>query len=288
MKTVVFGGSGFLGSHVADRLSQENHEVRIFDKNRSKYLRPDQTMVIGDISNLEEVQNVVAGCDAIYNFAGLADLEVAATRPVATIHANIIGAVNIMEAARKAGIKHHVYASSIYVYSQKGGFYRCSKQAAELYVEEYQRNYGLDFTILRYGTLYGPRAGPENAIYRYLKQAVNEGKMLWHGSGDELREYIFIKDAAQLSVDILDEKYRNQHVIITGHHPIKYIDMLTTIKEILGRDIPITCTGQGFEAHYTHTPYSYIPKLGNKLVTNYYTDIGQGLLSCLEDMFGDR
>ncbi|MBF0358613.1 MAG: NAD(P)-dependent oxidoreductase [Magnetococcales bacterium] len=288
MKTVVFGGSGFLGSHVADRLSELGHEVVIFDIKPSPYLSANQSMVIGDILDLEQVQNAVDGCDFIYNFAGLADMELATNKPLATVHANITGAINIMEAAVKAKVQRLIYASSVYVYSQKGGFYRCSKQATELYLEEYQRTYGLDFTIMRYGTLYGPRAGVDNAIYRYLKQATDENKLQWNGSGEELREYIFVNDAARLSVDILDEEYLNKHVIITGHHPMKYIDMLTTIKEILGKNIPITCTNTGFESHYTQTPYSFIPKIGLKLVTNYYTDIGQGLLACLEDMYSNR
>jgi len=171
------------------------------------------------------------------------------------------------------------------VYSSLGGFYRCSKQAAELYIEEYQKRYGLDFTILRYGTLYGPRADERNSVYRYLKQALVQKKIVGYGTGEELREYIHVRDAAKLSVDVLSEEFKNKYVIITGHHPVKYKDMLNTIKEMIGGEVEIEFRPpEKGGAHYGMTPYSFIPKIGQKLVSNYYTDIGQGLLECLHEI----
>jgi len=287
MKAIVFGGAGFVGSHVADALSNAGYEVLIYDTKPSKYLRSDQQMIVGDILDAEKVKKAMQECDYVYNFAGIADLDDATTKPIDTIRLNIEGNANILEASRKAKVKRFVYASTIYVYSSKGGFYRCSKQAAELYIEEYQRKYGLPFTILRYGTVYGPRADLRNSVYRYVYQAIKQRCIHCSGTGEEMREYINVKDAARLSVEILDEKYKNQYIIITGHHPIKFRQLLETIREMLDNKIDIEFEALENPHHYTITPYSFTPKIGYKLTTNYYTDIGQGLLEIMNEIFNE-
>lgn len=286
MKAIVFGGSGFLGSHVADCLTARGYTVTIFDLNPSPYLLPEQTMVEGDILDEEAVHDAIAGQDVVYNFAGIADLDDATTKPKLTVQLNVQGNLNIMEGCLRTPVRRFVYASTIYVYSQKGGFYRCSKQAAEIYIEEYQRRYGLNFTILRYGTLYGPRADERNSIFRYLKQALEKRRIVCQGNGEELREYIHVSDAARLTVDILHEEYQNCHIIITGHYPMKFKEMLLMIGEILGGNIIIDFIGDESGDHYTLTPYSFVPKIGHKLVNHRYLDMGQGLLECLHEMYG--
>ncbi|MGB9499233.1 MAG: NAD-dependent epimerase/dehydratase family protein [Dissulfuribacterales bacterium] len=284
MKVIVFGGSGFLGSHVADFLTQAGHDVTIFDSKQSPYLLPGQSMYAGDILNPEQVLDAVGGHEIVYNFAGLADLDDATTRPVDTIRLNIEGNINILEACRMTDVKRFIYASTIYVYSDKGGFYRCSKQASETYIEEVNRKYGLDFTILRYGTLYGPRADERNSIYRYLREALETGSVVCSGSGEEMREYIDVRDAARLSVDILDDGYKNQHIIISGHYPMKFKEMILMIQEILGKNIKIEFSAITNPDHYTYTPYSFTPKVGHKLVNHRYLDMGQGFLECLHEI----
>lgn len=285
MKAVVFGGSGFLGGHVADALSDKGYEVTIFDLKESSYARENQRVVLGDILNSASVSKAIEGADYVYHFAGLADLDDATTRPLETVQKNIMGTVTILEAAAQADIKRFVYASTIYVYSQLGGFYRCSKQAGELYVEEYQKRYGLEYTILRYGTLYGPRSDSRNTLYRYLKQGLVEGKINFIGSESDVREYIHVRDAARLSAEILSDAYRNQHIIITGHHPMKVTELLDMVREILNREVVIEYGSVPRNSHYTLTPYSFIPKIGNKLVSSSYVDMGQGLLECLHEIY---
>lgn len=286
MKTIVFGGSGLIGSHVADRLTEAGYDVTIFDLKPSPYLLPGQEIIIGDILDKKAVSDAVKGCDYIYNFAGMADLDAATTEPLRTIEQNIVGTAILLEATLRSRAKRFIQASTIYVYSDTGGFYRCSKQAAELYVEEYNRKFGLEYTILRYGTVYGPRADSRNSIYRYLKQALGEGRIDCGGTGDETREYIHVRDAAQLSVDILADKYRNKQVIITGHHPMRLRDMLYTIREILSNRIEINFEASKSDTpHYNITPYSFVPKIGRKLVTHEYVDMGQGLLECISEIY---
>jgi len=286
-KAIVFGGSGFLGSHVSDVLSEEGYEVTIFDLEPSPYLQSGQKMMVGDILDREKVIKAVKGKNIVYHFAGLADLDDGKTKPLETVTKNIIGTINILDATVKAKIKHFIYSSTIYVYSSRGGFYRCSKQAAELYIEEYQKRYGLDFTILRYGSLYGPRATENNGIKNLLKQGL-KGKIAYQGTGEEMREYIYIKDAAKLTVDILDENKKNQHWIITGHHPLKGSDMMKTINEILDNKIDIEYKCAPSTDHYGLTPYSFKPNFGSKRVSNCYMDMGQGLLECLHEIYADQ
>jgi UDP-glucose 4-epimerase len=284
MKAIVFGGSGFLGSHVADELSSRGYGVTIFDQKQSAYLCQNQKMFVGDILNLQNVIDAVSGCDVVYNFAGIADLDDSTTKPLETVRFNIEGNINLLDASVRAGVKRFVYASSVYVYSNKGGFYRCSKQAAEIYVEEFYAKYGLEFNILRYGTLYGPRATEGNSIKRYLLQALKEGRIVVSGDGEEMREYIHVRDAAKLSVDILSEIHKNQHVIITGHQAVQFKYLLNMIKEMLNNSVDICFNPGSNPAHYSITPYNYMPKIGKKLTTNCYTDMGQGVLECLSEI----
>ncbi|MFT6053304.1 MAG: UDP-glucose 4-epimerase, partial [Roseivirga sp.] len=138
------------------------------------------------------------GFDVIYHLAALADLNAAKSKPMETVAINIQGTVNLLEAARVNGIKRFVFGSTVYVYSREGGFYRCSKQACENYVEEFQKRYGLDYTILRYGSLYGPRTDMANGLYRLLKTYMEQDKMEHSGSSTDQRDYIHVYDAARL------------------------------------------------------------------------------------------
>lgn len=287
MKVVVFGGSGFLGSHTADVLTEQGHDVTIFDGRPSRYLKPNQQMVVGDVLDESAVSGVLKGSECVYHFAGMADLDDAATRPLETVKQNILGTATVLDMAVRMDVKRFVYASTIYVYSNRGGFYRCSKQAAELYVEEYARRFGLGYTVLRFGTIYGPRAGSRNSIWRYLRQGLAEGKIVFAGTGEEVREYIHVRDAAELSVKVLSDEFRNQHVIITGHQTTKAREMLNMIREILNNKVTIEFISPSDTNHYTNTPYSFSPKIGRKLARNFYVDMEQGLLECLQDVSQD-
>lgn len=285
MRALVVGGSGFIGSHVADALLERGYGVRIFDLRRSPHLQTGQEMVVGDLFNEEQVRRAVAGCDYVYNFAGLTEIEVANKRPVDTVRFNVLSNTILLEACRHEGIKRFMYASTIYVHGEAGGFYRCSKQAAELYIETFQREHRLAFTMLRYGSLYGPRADHTNAVHRYLSQALLHGKIECLGNGEETREYIHVLDAARNSVEVLAPEFENQYVILTGHQPIKVRVLLEMIQEILNKKIAITFTAPNETVHYRLTPYNFTPKIGKKFIGRYYLDIGLGLLACLHEIY---
>ena len=184
---IVYGASGFLGSHVADALSAAGYRVRLFDRRSSPYQRHDQEMIIGDIMNLDQVVEAAKGADVVYNFAAIADIDEAHDKPLATATINVLGNMHVLEAARLAGARRFVFASTIYVYSESGSFYRASKQAAERFIETYYERYGLDYSILRYGSLYGRRADARNGIYRMLYEAVARHSITYHGTGNGIK-----------------------------------------------------------------------------------------------------
>ena len=282
MRVCVIGGSGFLGSHVADQLSAEGHEVVIYDRKVSPWLQASQTMVLGDLLAIDSLQETIEDCDAVYNFAALADLNEALDKPIETVKINILGNVNVLEACRQQRVKRFVYASTVYVYSREGGFYRCSKQAAENYVEEYQQLYGLDYTILRYGSLYGPRADQSNGLCRIVKNALETGVLRYEGSPDTLREYIHVEDAARASVAALNDDFRNQSVVLTGQEPMRVLDLLEMLAEILGLRNAVEFVPGEQPGHYVRTPYAYQPKLGRKYAPPLHVDLGQGLLQLID------
>ncbi|MBI9082640.1 MAG: NAD(P)-dependent oxidoreductase [Desulfobacterales bacterium] len=286
MKITVFGGSGFLGSHVCDKLSEAGHDVSIFDRSESKWLRNDQTMILGDILDEEKVFQAVSSARAVFNFAGIADIGEANVRPVDTVRFNILGNTMLLEACRKAGVGRYVFASSVYVYSRSGGFYRCSKQACELYIESYRENYGLEYSILRYGSLYGPRADHRNAIFRFVREALIENRITYYGSPEALREYTHVEDAARASVEILKPEYANEHIVLTGQQPMTVANVLKMISEMLGHNVDFVFERDPLHVHYEITPYSFSPRLGKKFIPALHVDLGQGILRTIEEMHG--
>ena len=284
MKITVFGGAGFLGSHVCDKLTDAGDDVLVYDKVRSPWLRPDQSMVEGDILDENAVSKAVEGSGAVFNFAGIADIGEANGRPLGTVKYNILGNAIILDACRKASVGRFVFASSVYVYSKSGGFYRCSKQACEQYIENYYESYGLEYTILRYGSLYGPRANFHNAIYRFVREALEKGSITYSGAPDALREYIHVEDAALSSVEILKPEYANQNIVLTGNQPMTVGNVLNMIAEMLGKEIKFVFENDESNTHYMITPYSFSPRLGKKIMPPVQFDFGQGMLRIIEDL----
>lgn len=288
MKSIcVIGGSGFLGSHVADALSSAGHNVRILDKVHSRWLKSNQEMMVGDISSVETLDKATVNMHAVYNFAGLSDLNSAMNQPIQTIEANILGNANILEACKNNGVKRFFYASTVYANGREGGFYRCSKKAAEEYVEEYKEIFGLDYTILRFGSLYGSRSSSSNGLYRIIKSAILTGKLTYQGSKDSLREYIHVEDAARACVEALSDEFLNKTIILTGQEAMKVLDLLEMIREIIEIDEPVHFSDEPQIGHYTRTPYSEKRRTGLKYIPNVHIDLGQGLVELINEIRED-
>lgn len=285
-KIVIVGGSGFLGSHLADALTAAGYGVTIFDLTPSPWLQPGQDMCAGDMRDEDAVRRCLKGARYVYHLAGIADIGKAAASPKATVEHNIIGSTVILEACLHERVERLLFASTVYVYSQQGSFYRVSKQAVESLIEAYHELYGLNYTILRYGSLYGPRAQEWNGLKRYVSQAVREGRIVYHGSGEERREYIHVKDAARLSVDALAPEYTNQCLTLTGTQILNSRDLLRMIQEILGGRVELEFKPEARSAdHYTFTPYRFTPRAALKIVPTTFVDLGQGILELVEEVY---
>jgi UDP-glucose 4-epimerase len=286
MKNVlVIGGSGFLGSHTADELTRRGYHVSLFDESESQWRTPEQVMHVGNVLDKNALDAVLDGIDVVYHFAGIADINESAERPFDTININVSGTAQIIDAAVCARVQRFIYASTVYVFSPFGSFYRASKQAAETIIEAYNEQFDLDYTVLRYGSLYGPRAQDWNGLRAYVKQIIQSDRLDYDGDGQERREYIHALDAARLSVDILDEKYRNQAITITGTQSMSSTELFQMIFEIAGKKPVVNYeVGNRSQFHYGLTPYRYTPRQSTKLIPNEFVDLGQGILEIVEEV----
>jgi UDP-glucose 4-epimerase len=288
MNITVFGGSGFLGSHVADQLSANKHKVSIFDRTKSIWIKKNQKFILGNILDKNKVDKAVKGSKYIYIYAGIADLDECFDKPFETAESNILGLINILNACVKYKVKRIIYASTVYVNSKEGGFYRCSKKAAEDFIKEYKKLFNLEYTILRYGSLYGPRADKNNGMLNILKGAIKSKQISYQGDPEAQREYIHVYDAANASILPVEGKFKNESIILTGHESLKMPDLLKTIKEILNLKKPIIFKKLKYKGHYIRTPYEYTSDVGKKYIPSLHVDIGQGILDLIHEIKNDK
>lgn len=283
-KVVVFGGNGFIGSYVIEELLSKGYEVISADLNPSKYV-DDKYFKVCDILDVSSVNELVNGASIVYNFAGFANLDDAIANPIKALELNVMGNLNILDACKKHHVKRFVYASSAYAMSDKGSFYGISKLTSEKLTEEYYKKFGLEFTIVRYGSVYGERDYHNNYIYNLLKKSLQTNEINHSGDGKEIREYIHAADVAKLAVDIIQsDEFINEHIILTGVERMQRRELFEMVNEILGDKLTVNLNDDGYNNHYKTTPYSFHPTRSKKLVVNPYIDMGQGLLECLKDI----
>lgn len=284
IRVLVTGGGGFLGSHICDELTGRGFSVVVLDIERSKWLIGGQEMVIGSINDSKVLDEAMHGCHAVFHCAAVADLDIARENPKLAIEVNALGTLTALESAVREKVSRFIYASSVYVLSRHGSVYRTSKMAAESLVQDLASRFELKPTILRFGSLYGPRADSGNAILRIVRQAVLEGRIDFWGNGTEIREYIHIRDAATLAVDSLSDQFEGQTLHIAGRDRVPTLELLETINEMLGGSIKITLQDKAFEGRYHLTPYSFESKIGQRIVGDTYVDLGLGVLETIRSV----
>ena len=285
MKVLVTGGSGFLGKSISDYFSKKGHEILIFDKNEPNNLLDNQIFMHGDLFDDKKLDEALANIDIVFHFAAQADIGDSDQNPEDTLLNNIQGTINLLQKVKHLKLKRFFFSSSVYVNSRHGSFYGVSKQCCEKIIEEYSRKYGLNFTILRYGSLYGPHANEFNSISNIIESALVKKSIEREGDGEELRDYVFIDDAAEMTYETLADDYLNKHVLISGNQQIKVKDLLIMLNEILGGEINITYKDKDKnvdQLHYGLTPYSFKMNSAKRIVLKNFSDLGDGLLQVIQ------
>ena len=291
-KILIFGGDGFLGRYVAKEALERGHECSVVDAFKCEI--EGVTAYQENITNFKAVKKLAIGYDAVYNFAAMADIDDCIDYPLDCVQVNALGNANILEACRLNNIPYFVYASSVYAGGSHGGFYATTKKFGEMLTEDYAKFYGLNYSILRYGTLFGLDAPATNSVQQYLRLALENNRIAYHGDGEESREYIHVKDAAHLTLDILNDlsKYGNKTISLVGDNIIKTKDLFDLINEILGGNIAIEYNVDNSigrtKSHYKVSPYSYIRNNVHKLSKNINRDLGNSLLEILKEIDNAR
>ena len=177
-------------------------------------------------------------------------------------------------------------ASTVYVGGAYGSFYKSSKLACESYIEEFHKRYNLEYSILRYGTIYGPRSEKTNSVYQIVKNALDKKSIIYGGNPEIVRDYIHVYDAAKASVKSLENDFKNKKIIISGNQTTKVKDLLKIVMEILNIKKKIKYIKKSkvrLFTHYTSTPYSSEDTLVMKYNSKMNVDIGQGLMNLIKD-----
>lgn len=283
-KVLVFGGSGFLGGYLVDELLKRNYKVTVADIIKPSQKSNSLSFVKCNILDKKQVAlTIKQNFDFVYNLAGYANLDKSVAEPYETLHLNIIGNLNVLDACSNSKVKRYLYASSAYATNNKGSFYGVSKLSSEKIIEEYNKKFRTPYTIMRYGSVYSEKNFDNNYIFNLIEEACKKNKIVHNGDGEEVREYIHALDAAKLSVDLLEKKeFENIHVTLTGVERLRRIDLFNMIKEMLNDKIKIELKKDGYKNHYKYTPYTFEASVSKKLVPNPYIDMGQGILECIK------
>jgi len=255
---LIIGGMGFIGQHLTELCKKKNFNITILDVNtphnkRSKSIR----YIKGSVENEKTVKSAMKNIDFVFHFAGEADIYKANKFPLQAVKKNILGTTIVLEQAVKQNIKRLMFASSIYVFSEQGGVYRTTKQACELLIENYSKIYGLKYTNLRFGSLYGIKANNSNFIYRMISDANTKGRMVRNGDGSEIRNYINVKDVAKYCIVALQKKYENKNIMMLGQERKSIKQVLNLIKSKLNKKIKIDYNGERDFAHYKTSPFTF-------------------------------
>ena len=246
MKVLVTGGSGFIGSHVVDQLAEAGHKPVIYDRRPSPF-RDDIQTELGELSDLTRLELAMSGCDAVMHLAAAADVNEVAKMPIESEAANARGTINVLEAARGAGVKRVVYASTIWVYTGESGervdeesnlgmpnhLYTASKLAGEMYCRSYNELYELEFTVLRFGIPYGPRARPAAVVPAFVGKAMAGEALTVAGAGDQSRRFVYVEDLAAGCVKALDPVAANRTYNLVSDSSVTILEIAELVQQLV-------------------------------------------------------
>lgn len=246
MKVLVTGGSGFIGSHVVDKLRDKGVKVRVYDGIMPAFSK-DIEYYQGSILDITAIGFAMDGVDVVMHLAAIADVKDVYNDPHYSESVNVRGTINVLETARRSNVKRVIYGSTIWVYSEAetdnvdestplhapSHLYTATKLAGEYYCKSYSKLYGLEVTILRYGIPYGPRARDGAVIPIFVKKALNSEPLTIAGDGSQFRKFIYVEDLAEGNVAALKSIAKNKIYNLDGKERISIKQIAETIQKIL-------------------------------------------------------
>src|SRR3984893_12381419 len=231
----ITGGSGFIGSCVADRMITAGSDVVVHD------MRPPQRNDVAyqhvDVLDVAQVGQATRDLDAVFHLAVLSDASDALARPVSAVQVNVAGTANVFEASRRNDVPRTVLAGTAWVYAgahgdapideeapfhlpSAGHIYTSSKITEELIAHNYREKYGTPFTILRYGDVYGPGMSENFVIPRFVRQALEGETNTVNGDGAQFRNYVYVDDLADAHLGALSGNAEKQVLNLQGPEPL--------------------------------------------------------------------
>jgi len=261
---LVTGGAGFIGSHIAERLVRDGHRVRVLDdfssgknSNLESFLEGIE-IVRGDIRDARLVNEACRGVEVVFHEAALGSVPRSVADPLSTHEVNITGTFNVLLAARDAGVKRVVYASSSSVYGEKPVLpkheemtpqplspYALSKLVGEHYAQVFKQVYGFDVVALRYFNIFGPRQDLESqyaaVIPRFITALLTGNSPVVYGDGLQSRDFTYVDnvvDANLLAAEADGAAGKTFNVACGGRYTL--IELLDRLKELIGSEIEAT------------------------------------------------
>ena len=222
MLFLVTGGAGFIGSHISDRLLADGHRVRILDnfstgKHENIQASTDIEVIEGDVGNYDTVRTAMEQVDIVFHEAAIASVPETVGNPLASERVNYRGTLNILEAARHAGVKRVMFACSAAVYGDLPELpkqesmavkplspYAVDKLASEQACQMYTYLYGLETVSLRYFNVFGPRqdpSSPYSGVISIFSDYLGQGKQpTIYGDGEQTRDFVYVSDVVEANI----------------------------------------------------------------------------------------
>ena len=220
---LVTGGAGFIGSHIAETLLDQGESVRVLDnlatgrETNLAALQGRAQLIRGDLRNLEAVRAAVEGVEVVFHQGALASVPRSIADPVTSLEININGTQNVLQAARDAGVRRVVYASSSSIYGNTPTLpkheqmqprpvspYAIQKLTGELLCQAFTAIYGLETVALRYFNVFGPRQDPTSeyaaVIPRFLTALIDQQRPIVFGDGEQTRDFTYIANVVQANL----------------------------------------------------------------------------------------
>ncbi|NUO18041.1 SDR family oxidoreductase [bacterium] len=260
---LVTGGAGFIGSNIVEKLLTRGDSVRVFDnlstgkrENLAPFLN-DIEFIEGDLRDEAAVRNATAGCDYVLHQGALGSVPRSIADPVTTNEVNIRGTLNALMAARDAGVKRFVAASSSSVYGNTPTLpkvesmtmlprspYAVSKLATEKYCQAFHAVYGLETIALRYFNIFGPKQDPASqyaaVIPLFITKAMRGEAPVVHGDGLQSRDFTFVENAVSanlLACDAPSSNVAGEFFNVACGARYSLIDILNGIGDALGKTV---------------------------------------------------